>query len=149
MKGFTLIELLVVVLIIGILSAVALPQYQKAVDKAQFMEMLTGCKKLSQAIELFYMSSGEYPQYWTDLDIEIQGCEASTTQWYDLYCKHYLVDLNPADFYAADGGSKESRAGKRFGCYYIFSTKVLSCEGLDGRGKAAMKSICGKNPCTF
>lgn len=57
-KAFTLIELLVVVLIIGILSAVALPQYTFAVEKARFAEAEQTVGALQKAIDIWLLETG-------------------------------------------------------------------------------------------
>jgi prepilin-type N-terminal cleavage/methylation domain-containing protein len=58
--GFTLIELLVVVLIIGILAAIAVPQYFKVVEKGKFAESMEWINSLKGAQERYLAKNGFY-----------------------------------------------------------------------------------------
>lgn len=73
--GFTLLELLVVVLIIGILAAIALPQYKLAVGKTKFSTLKNLTRNVWDSAQRYYMVNNYYPQKTSDLDIglDIKG----------------------------------------------------------------------------
>ena len=92
-KGFTLIELLVVILIIGILASVALPQYQRAVEKARFVQAVTLLETLHKACEVYYWTNGVYPTKRSQLDIDINLPENYSVVFYHPGVGDFALDM--------------------------------------------------------
>ncbi|MBQ7908196.1 MAG: prepilin-type N-terminal cleavage/methylation domain-containing protein [Elusimicrobiaceae bacterium] len=80
-KGFTLIELLVVVLIIGILSSIALPQYQKAVARTKVVKGFAVLDAITKAQEVYYLANGEYTTDMEELDIVVPYTSKEGTEY--------------------------------------------------------------------
>lgn len=59
------------------MATVALPQYQKAVEKSRIMALVPNLRTLKDSLEMYYLANGVYPNdSVTDLDIHIQGCKS-------------------------------------------------------------------------
>ena len=91
-KAFTLIELLVVVLIIGILAAVAVPQYQKAVEKSRLAELMQNIRTLKQIASMYVLENGVPSSSITLKDIPT-SMELTGGEWIDqgyYYATNYF-----------------------------------------------------------
>ena len=147
-KGFTLIELLVVVLIIGILSAIALPQYERTVEKARMVEATTNMAIIKRAIEMYLLNEGKFPSSTVQLQdvLSATGTELSGGTWsnnkyttshftYEGTCNSVLCDAsaNQGDYCLFLMKDELSPAWKQQKCYNqntAFGTKM--CKNVEG-----------------
>ncbi len=95
--GFTLIELLVVVLIIGILAAIALPQYKWAVEKSRASEAMILTRAIADAHTVYFLANGTYADY-PDLGLDIPGEEETLSDTvHGVRTKYFRCRTRTAD----------------------------------------------------
>ncbi len=147
-SGFTLIELLVVVLIIGILAAVALPQYQKAVFKARAAEAINVLYALGKAWDVCQLETsnncgdGEEEDMWNRLVLDFSP-SISMDCIEDDSCfrtKNWEITHSVENFYAypLDGATPNNNL------YLQYSTNEhkIYC-GDDMEAQEGMKTYAG------
>ncbi|MBO7237776.1 MAG: prepilin-type N-terminal cleavage/methylation domain-containing protein [Elusimicrobiaceae bacterium] len=149
-NGFTLIELLVVVLIIGILAAIALPQYQKAVLRARFVQAKIAGRTLVNAEELYYINNGSYTADYSALGVDLPGITSDISSCTDTATSCTLEFDWGRCTIGSDRVScfvpknKEVMAYMSFFLYSHYKGKIY-CVGFGTQGENICKSDTG-NP---
>ena len=156
-KGFTLIELLVVVLILGILAAMAMPQYFKAVERSRMTEAVSLLSSISQAQQRKYLQINAYAKDYRGLDVAPAGATGSA-----YYTKGnvttgaggngFVVTLSAANAYTTGfatatrvAGASSNAAGLNYQYNLVryYTSDLTTCNGTNANGQALCADFCG------
>ena len=150
--GFTLIELLVVVLIIGILAAMALPQYFKAVERTRMAEAITLMDSVVKAQRRKLMQTNRYADDFRGLDVSPKGARSNY-----YFTKRdpsgrggngFIITLNYGGSSVTasrtfNGSSSSSSLQYQYQLERDYQSDYTSCWGINQAGKELCMDFCG------
>ena len=150
-KGFTLIELLVVVLILGILAAMAMPQYFKAVERSRMSEAESLLSSIASAQQRKYLQINKYAGEFTGLDVAPAGATGKTFHTKGANGNGFVITLNGTTYDAGGAIAKREANGKtndtglnyQYTLTRFYNQDITSCKGGNTNGAALCADFCG------
>ena len=160
-KGFTLIELLVVVLILGILAAMAMPQYFKAVERSRMSEAVSLLGSIASAQQRKYLQINKYAEDYRGLDVAPAGATGDTYHTkgsvttgaggngfgIKLEGTTYTAGKATATREASSDGAAASGTNAGLNYQYnlvrFYASDLTQCNGTNTNGQALCADFCG------
>ena len=154
--GFTLIELLVVVLIIGILAAMAMPQYFKAVERSRMAEAITLMDSIVKVQRRKFMQTNHYAGEFQGLDVSPKGAigayyytkgDPTTGAGGNGFALGIMTrDFTGAKVFAgrmANGSQSATSLQYRYTLNRYYQSDNVTCEGDNQAGQELCADFCG------